>query len=134
MDYSEIRTLVVDDMDNIRGLMVSILRDMGFEKIVEAKDGFAGRESILAYAKQGTAFDLIISDINMPKLSGLELLGDIRSRKSKISDTPFILVSTENEMEIITQAMSLGVSNYIIKPFHFDVVKEKIERTLKNLS
>ena len=103
MDYSEIRTLVVDDMDNIRGLMVSILRDMGFEKIVEAKDGFAGRESILAYAKQGTAFDLIISDINMPKLSGLELLGDIRSRKSKISDTPFILVSTENEMEIITQ-------------------------------
>ena len=70
----------------------------------------------------------------MPKLSGLELLGDIRSRKSKISDTPFILVSTENEMEIITQAMSLGVSNYIIKPFHFDVVKEKIERTLKNLS
>ena len=134
MDYSEIRTLVVDDMDNIRGLMVSILRDMGFEKIVGAKDGFAGRESILAYAKQGTAFDLIISDINMPKLSGLELLGDIRSRKSKISDTPFILVSTENEMEIITQAMSLGVSNYIIKPFHFDVVKEKIERTLKNLS
>lgn len=134
MNYSELRTLVVDDMDNIRGLMVSILRDMGFEKIVEAKDGLAGRESILAYSKQGTAFDLIISDINMPRLSGLELLEDIRSRKSKIADTPFILVSTENEMEIITKAMSLGVSNYIIKPFHFDVVKEKIERTLKNLS
>jgi two-component system chemotaxis response regulator CheY len=124
MDLS-MKVLVVDDFATMRRILKNILKQIGFTKITEADDG----STALAALKNEKA-DLIISDWNMPKISGLELLKAVRSDES-MKDTPFLMVTAEAQKDNVIQAVQAGVSNYIVKPFTAEAIKEKLEQIFK---
>lgn len=127
---SKIRVLVVDDMMTMRKMVGKALKEIGFTDITEAADGALGWEAI-----SGTkdAFGLIVSDWNMPNCTGLELLKRVRG-DSRLSKTPFVLVTAEAEQHQIVEAVKAGVSNYVIKPFTTESLREKIEAVHRKLS
>jgi two-component system chemotaxis response regulator CheY len=121
MDLS-MKVLVVDDFATMRRILKNVLRQIGFTKIIEADDG----STALAVLKNDNV-DLILSDWNMPKVSGLELLKSIRSDES-MKDLPFLMVTAEGQKDSVIRAVQAGVSNYIVKPFTADTIKEKLEQ------
>ena len=124
MDLS-MKVLVVDDFATMRRILKNILKQIGFTKIIDADDG----STALAMLKKNKV-DLIISDWNMPKVSGLELLKAVRSDES-IKDMPFLMVTAEAQKDSVVQAIQAGVSNYVVKPFTPDTIKEKLEQIFK---
>jgi len=120
-----INVLVVDDFETMRRILKNILKQIGFTKIIDADDG----STALAMLKKDKV-DLIISDWNMPKVSGLELLKAVRSDES-IKDMPFLMVTAEAQKDSVVQAIQAGVSNYVVKPFTPDTIKEKLEQIFK---
>jgi two-component system chemotaxis response regulator CheY len=119
------KVLVVDDFATMRRILKNILKQIGFTKIIDADDG----STALAMLKKDKV-DLIISDWNMPKVSGLELLKAVRSDES-IKDMPFLMVTAEAQKDSVVQAIQAGVSNYVVKPFTPDTIKEKLEQIFK---
>ncbi len=111
MAYKDMTVLVVDDFSTMRRIVRNVLRELDFKNILEADDGTTAVE-ILATQK----IDLIVSDWNMPKMTGLELLKFVRAN-DKIKDTPFLMVTAEAQKENIVEAVKAKVSNYIVKPF-----------------
>jgi two-component system chemotaxis response regulator CheY len=100
----------------------NILRQLGFENIVEADDGDT------AVAKlESERIDFVISDWNMPKMSGLDLLKWVRGH-DEFKDMPFLMVTAEAQKENILEAVKAQVSNYIVKPFTAETMNEKIEK------
>lgn len=124
MDLS-MKVLVVDDFATMRRILKNILKQIGFRKIIDADDG----STALAMLKKNKV-DLIISDWNMPMVSGLELLKAVRSDES-IKDMPFLMVTAEAQKDSVVQAIQAGVSNYVVKPFTPDTIKEKLEQIFK---
>ena len=124
MDLS-MKVLVVDDFATMRRILKNILKQIGFTKIIDADDG----STALAMLKKNKV-DLIISDWNMPMVSGLELLKAVRSDES-IKDMPFLMVTAEAQKDSVVQAIQAGVSNYVVKPFTPDTIKEKLEQIFK---
>jgi two-component system chemotaxis response regulator CheY len=125
MDLS-MKVLVVDDFATMRRIIKNALKQIGFADIMEADDG----TTALTLLKEKT-FDLIISDWNMPKMNGLDLLKTVRGDE-KTSDIPFIMVTAEAQKENVLQAVQAGVSNYIVKPFTAEAMKAKLTQTLGN--
>lgn len=123
------KILIVDDKASIRSAMLKILVGLGFSDITQAVDGQQAWDILEdGYLKTGNLiFDLIISDMEMPKMSGLELLGSVRGHE-KYKDIPFIMATTVTAKEIILQTMCLGVQAYIIKPFNSAVVELKLKQ------
>ena len=117
-----IKILVVDDFSTMRKIIKNILNQLGFKNIIEADDGTTALE-ILKKEKVG----LIISDWNMPKMNGLELLKAVRSNE-ETKDIPFIMVTAEAQKENILEAIKYKVNQYIIKPFTPETLKEKLEK------
>lgn len=124
MAYKELTALVVDDFSTMRRIVKNILRDMEFKNILEAEDGTAA-VNVLSTQK----VDLIVSDWNMPKMSGLELLKHVRATEG-IKDTPFLMVTAEAQKENILEAVKAKVSNYIVKPFTAATFAEKLAKIL----
>jgi two-component system chemotaxis response regulator CheY len=116
------KVLVVDDFATMRRILKNILKQIGFSNIVEADDG----KSALAELEK-ERFDLIISDWNMPEMSGLELLQKIRS-DDELKDTPFVMVTAEAQKDNILEAVKAGVSNYVVKPFTAETIGEKLKK------
>jgi two-component system chemotaxis response regulator CheY len=116
------KVLVVDDFSTMRRIVKNILRQLGFNNIVEADDGTTA-VGILEREK----VDLIISDWNMPNMTGIELLRHVRSTE-ELKDLPFLMVTAEAQQENIIEAVKAKVSNYIVKPFTADTLNEKIEK------
>ncbi len=116
--------LIVDDFATMRRIVKNILRQLGFTNIIEADDGKAA-----LYILKKEKIDLILSDWNMPEMPGIELLKAVRS-DDKLKDTPFLMVTAEAEKENIIEAVKLGVSNYIVKPFTAETMGEKLEKML----
>jgi two-component system chemotaxis response regulator CheY len=108
----------------MRRIVKNILRDLDFKTILEAEDGTAAVQ-LLASQK----VDLIVSDWNMPKMTGLELLKHVRGN-DRIRDTPFLMVTAEAQKENILEAVQARVSNYIVKPFTAATLAEKLEKIL----
>ncbi|TYT76241.1 chemotaxis response regulator CheY [Desulfobotulus mexicanus] len=123
MDTS-IRILCVDDFATMRRILKNILKQLGFTNITEADDGTTALEEL----KKGK-FDLIISDWNMPKMSGLELLKTVRGMDD-YKDIPFLMVTAEAQKQNVVEAVQAGVSNYVVKPFTAESISEKIEKIL----
>jgi len=123
-NYKDLTVLVVDDFATMRRIIRNILRDLGFQKILEAEDGTAA-VGILQTQK----VDLIISDWNMPKMTGLELLKWVRSNEDT-KDLPFLMVTAEAQKENVIEAVKAKVSNYIVKPFTAQTLAEKLEKIL----
>ncbi len=118
----DVAVLVVDDMSTMRKVVMKACRELGFTNISEAADGVAAWEVI---ANSATPFGLIISDWNMPNCSGLDLLKRLR-KDSKVGSTPFVMVTAESEKGQIAEAISAGVSQYILKPFKTETLREKL--------
>ncbi|MBI5756191.1 MAG: chemotaxis response regulator CheY [Nitrospirae bacterium] len=122
----KMKILVVDDFSTMRRIVKNILKQIGFANIEEAEDG----NSALARLRLG-GYDLVISDWNMPNMSGLELLKAIRS-DSALSSVPVLMVTAEAKKENVVEAIKSGVNNYVVKPFTADVLKDKIEKVFEN--
>lgn len=116
------RILVVDDFSTMRRIVKNILKQLDFTNIVDADDGTTAWE-ILNKDK----IDFIVSDWNMPNMSGLELLKKVRNSE-EFADMPFLMVTAEGQQEHIIEAVQAGVSNYIVKPFTPETVEQKIEK------
>jgi two-component system, chemotaxis family, chemotaxis protein CheY len=114
--------ITIDDFSTMRRIVKNLLKQLGFSNILEADDGTTGLEAI-----RSQKVDFIISDWNMPKMTGLELLKTVRSDPA-LKDIPFLMVTAEAEKENIIQAVQAGVSNYVVKPFTAEVLKQKIEK------
>ncbi|MEM3112627.1 MAG: response regulator [Candidatus Anstonellales archaeon] len=114
--------LVVDDFSTMRRIIKNILRKVGFENIIEADDGITALD-ILKKEK----VHLIISDWNMPHMSGLELLKTVRNSQ-EWKDLPFLMVTAEGQKENVIEAVKHRVSNYIVKPFTEATLMEKINK------
>lgn len=116
------RVLVVDDFSTMRRIIKNILRQLGFTNVVEADDGTTAWD-ILNKDK----IEFIISDWNMPQMTGIELLRKVRASE-EFCDLPFLMVTAEAQQENIIEAAQARVSNYIVKPFTADVMKQKIDK------
>lgn len=116
------RVLVVDDFSTMRRIIKNILRQLGFNNIVEADDGTTAWD-ILNKDK----IDFIVSDWNMPQMTGIDLLRKVRA-SDEFSDLPFLMVTAEAQQENIIEAAQAKVSNYIVKPFTAETLKQKIDK------
>ncbi len=117
-----IRILVVDDFATMRRIVKNILTQLGFKNIIEADDGTSALKIL-----QAEKIDLIISDWNMPKMTGLELLKKVRATP-EWAKIPFIMVTAEAQQDNIILAVKARVSQYIVKPFTAETLGEKIEK------
>lgn len=125
-DY-KIKILVVDDFSTMRRIVKNILKQLGYENIEEAEDGAQAYNKL----KSG-GFGFVVSDWNMPNMDGLDLLKKIRS-DPELKDLPVLMVTAEAEKEKVIEAIKAGVSNYIVKPFTAEVLKEKMDRIFEKL-
>lgn len=121
MDMS-MKILIVDDFATMRRIMKNILKQIGFSNITEADDGTTAYEEL----KKGQ-FDMIISDWNMPKMTGLDLLKKVRSDED-LKGLPFLMVTAEAQKQNVIEAVQAGVSNYVVKPFTAEAITEKLEK------
>lgn len=124
------RVLVVDDMMTMRKIVIKNLKDMGFTDIQDAADGNLAFDAL---SKSNPPIGLIISDWNMPNCSGLDFLKKLRA-DPKFAKTPFIMLTAEAEKHQIIEAIKSGVTNYMVKPFTADILKQKLEETHKKVS
>jgi DNA-binding response OmpR family regulator len=113
--------LVIDDNDDIRGLLSLVLQKEGYE-VLEAA---GGSEALIKINESKP--DLILLDVMMPGLSGLEVLATIReSREKKISEVPVIMITAKSTIDDIDAAIELGANSYIVKPFRPANLVEKV--------
>ena len=118
----EMRILVVDDFSTMRRIIKNILRQLGFNNVVEADDGTTAWEVL-----NKDKIDFIVSDWNMPKMTGIDLLRKVRASE-EFGDLPFLMVTAEAQQENIIEAVQAKVSNYIVKPFTAETMKQKIDK------
>ena len=116
------RILVVDDFSTMRRIVRNILRQLDLNNVVEADDGTTAWD-ILNRDK----IDFIVSDWNMPNMTGIELLRKVRASE-QFADISFLMVTAEAQQENIIEAVQAKVSNYIVKPFTADTMKQKIDK------
>lgn len=116
------KILVVDDFSTMRRIVKNILRQLGFVNIIEADDGSTALEIL-----QREKIEFVVSDWNMPKMTGLELLKAIRADDA-LKHIPFLMVTAEAQQENIIEAVKSGVSNYIVKPFTAETLSQKINQ------
>jgi len=118
----DMRVLVVDDFSTMRRIIKNILRQLGFTNIIEADDGTTAWETL-----NKDRIDFVISDWNMPKMPGIELLRKVRSSE-EFAALPFLMVTAEAQQENIIEAVQAKVSNYIVKPFTAETLGQKIDK------
>ena len=123
------RVLLVDDKASIRGAMKQILEGLGLTNITEAVDGEEAWQKLneKGSGSDGYEYELIVSDMEMPRMTGLELLRAVREN-DRIKHTPFIMATTVTAKNIILETMRLGVQAYIIKPFDASLVELKLRQ------
>jgi two-component system chemotaxis response regulator CheY len=121
------KILIVDDMGTMRKIIKNMLQKMGCDNLTEAEDGAPAWQMIQEAHSAGTPFDFIVSDWNMPQLTGLDLLKNIRADE-RFKKLPFLMVTAEAEQANVVIAVKAGVSNFIVKPFSIVTMKEKIDK------
>lgn len=122
-----INVLVVDDFPTMRRIVRSLLRELGFTNVEEAEDGQEALGKL-----RGGAFELVISDWNMPVLDGLEMLKQIRN-ESDLKHLPVLMVTAEAKKENIIAAAQAGASGYVVKPFTAATLEEKLNKIFEKL-
>ncbi len=124
-DLRKLKVLVVDDQSTMINLIVSVLRTIGIEKIRALKS--AAKAIQFLDTQETIVFDLVLSDWDMPEVSGLEFLNYIRKRDPNM---PFLMLTGNADKEHVLQAKQAGVSSYICKPFSADSLEEKIRKIM----
>lgn len=123
----ENKFLIVDDSVTMRRIVVNTLKSLGYNQYVEAEHGRDALEKLASDDR----INFVITDWNMPVMSGLELTKAIRSNV-RTSQIPILMVTTRGVKEDIVQALQARVSNYVVKPFTPQILKEKIDLVLSN--
>ena len=116
------RILIVDDFSTMRRILKNILRQLDLNNVVEADDGTTAWEVL-----NKDHIDFIISDWNMPQMTGIELLRKVRASED-FGHLPFLMVTAEAQQSNIIEAAQARVSNYIVKPFTAETMKQKIDK------
>ncbi len=121
------KILIVDDFSTMRRIIKNLLRDLGFQNTHEADDG----STALPMLRTGD-FDFLITDWNMPGMTGIDLLRAVRAEE-RLSAMPVLMVTAEQKREQIVEAANAGVNGYIVKPFTAVTLKEKLEKIFDRL-
>ncbi len=119
------KVLVVDDFATMRKIVRTILKQIGFENIMEAEDGNAALRLV-----KSEPVGLVVTDWNMPNMTGLDLLKAIR-QDPQTANLPVLMVTAEGLKENVMDAVKAGVNNYVVKPFTAEVLQEKLETIFK---
>ena len=120
----DMKFLVVDDFSTMRRIIKNLLHDLGYPNVTEADDGKTALPML-----QAGSFDFLISDWNMPGMSGLDLIKAVRSDE-KLKKMPVLMLTAEAKREQIIEAAQAGVNGYVIKPFTAETLKEKLDKIL----
>lgn len=119
--------LVVDDFSTMRRIVRNLLKELGFANVHEAEDG------VDALNKLGAGgFEFVVSDWNMPNMTGIELLRKIRADPN-LKHLPVLMVTAEAKRENIIEAAQAGASGYIVKPFTAATLDEKLKKIFQNM-
>jgi len=121
------KILIVDDFSTMRRIIKNLLRDLGFTNTVEADDG----TTALPILQTGT-IDFLVTDWNMPGMTGIELLRSVRA-DDKLKTIPVLMVTAEAKRDQIIAAAQAGVNGYVVKPFTAVALKEKIEKIFERI-
>jgi two-component system chemotaxis response regulator CheY len=121
------KILIVDDFATMRRIIKNLLRDLGFTNTAEADDG----SSALPMLKNGQ-FDFLITDWNMPGMTGIELLQAVRANEG-LKSLPVLMVTAEAKRDQIIAAVQAGVNGYVVKPFTAAALQEKIEKIFERI-
>jgi two-component system, chemotaxis family, chemotaxis protein CheY len=121
------KILIVDDFSTMRRIIKNLLRDLGFNNTQEADDGNTGLPML-----QSGNFDFLITDWNMPGMTGIDLLKAVRA-DAKLKNLPVLMVTAEAKKEQIVMAAQAGVNGYIVKPFTAQTLKEKIDKIFERI-
>jgi two-component system chemotaxis response regulator CheY len=120
------KILIIDDMITMRKLVRKTFFDLGFTNVTEAADGQLGWGEVEKAIGEKAPFSLVVSDWNMPNMTGLDLLKKVRADE-RLKGLPFILVTAETEMPQVMEAIKAGVTTYVTKPFPVATFKEKLQ-------
>ena len=118
------KILVVDDSSTMRRIIINTLNKIGYSDYTEAANGREGVEKLAA-----VPIDMIITDWNMPEMSGVEFIRAVRAN-DQTKHLPVIMVTTTAAQEDIVQALDACVNNYVVKPFTPDTIKERIQAAI----
>lgn len=121
------KILIVDDFSTMRRIIKNLLRDLGFTNTDEADDG----NTALPMLRSGK-YDFLVTDWNMPGMSGLDLLKEVRADEN-LKKMPVLMVTAEAKRDQIVAAATAGVNGYVVKPFTAAVLKEKIEKIFERI-
>jgi two-component system chemotaxis response regulator CheY len=127
MTDRSMRILVVDDFSTMRRIVRNLLKELGFTNADEAEDGAKALQKL-----KNERFDFVVSDWNMPSMTGIELLRAIRG-DANLKHLPVLMITAEARKENIIEAAQAGANGYIVKPFTAATLDEKIEKVFKNL-
>ena len=127
---SDINILVVDDMAAMRKILKTLLAQLGYKNVDEAEDG---KQALEKLRQNPDRYGLVITDWNMPNMTGIELVQAIRSDE-KLKHLPVLMVTAEAKKENVLMAIKAGVNNYIVKPFTAETLKEKLEAIFSSLN
>ena len=119
--------LVVDDFSTMRQIVKNLLIELGFTNVYEADDG----ATALPILQQG-AIEFLVTDWNMPKMAGIDLLKAVRADPA-LAQMPVLMVTAEAKRDQIMQAAQAGVNGYVVKPFTADTLKGKIDNIFETL-
>ncbi|MCP4283746.1 MAG: chemotaxis protein CheY [Gammaproteobacteria bacterium] len=123
----KMKILIVDDFSTMRRIIKNLLRDLGFTNTQEADDGSTGLPML-----QSGNYDFLITDWNMPGMTGLDLLKAVRA-DSRLAKLPVLLVTAESKREQIIEAAQAGVNGYVVKPFTATTLEEKISKIFERV-
>ena len=123
----KIKILIVDDFSTMRRIVKNLLNDLGFADTAEAEDG----QGALAHLRSNRC-DFVVTDWNMPGMSGIELLRAIRA-DAQLAKLPVLMVTAEANRDQIIEAARCGVNGYIIKPFTANTLEEKLVKIFERL-
>lgn len=121
------KVLIVDDSSTMRKILTKTVQQAGGDTILEAEDGI---DALKKLAGEAHDVDLIMLDINMPRVDGVTTLKEIK-KLDAIKHIPVIMCTSEAEKEIVIECIKSGASDYVVKPFSKDVIASKIEKLVK---
>jgi two-component system, chemotaxis family, chemotaxis protein CheY len=119
--------LVVDDFSTMRRIVRNLLKELGFTNVDEAEDGVAALQKLRA-----GGFDFVISDWNMPNMTGIELLRQLRADPA-LKQLPLLMITAEAKKENIIEAAQAGANGYIVKPFTAATLDEKLSKIFQTM-
>lgn len=128
MGIEDTKFLVVDDFSTMRRIVRNLLKELGFSNVQEAEDGVEALKKLRA-----DTYEFVVSDWNMPNMTGIELLREIRA-DAKLRHLPVLMVTAEAKRENIIEAAQAGASGYVVKPFTAATLDEKLKKIFQNMN